>query len=91
MKARMILSAVAASGVGFALAGEPIKFIGTANGVGKGNVGDITNVAKWGDGETALSPDSDYIIDNGRYCGFGGTLHGSAIRTRCPSILRYGR
>ena len=72
MKARMILSVVAASAVGFALAGEPIKFIGTANGTGKGNVGDITNSAKWGDGATALSSECDYIIDNGKYCGFGG-------------------
>ena len=72
MKARMILSVVAASAVGFALAGEPIKFIGTGNGTGKGNVGDITNSAKWGDGATALSSECDYIIDNGKYCGFGG-------------------
>ena len=72
MKARNVLFAVAACAAWCVLADEPIKFIGTANGVGKGNVADITNPAKWGDVVSALSSESDYIIDNGKYCGFGG-------------------
>ena len=73
MRTLIMFAFIATNAAASALADAPIKFIGTANGVGKGNVGDITNVAKWGDGETALSPNSDYIIDNGKYCGFGGT------------------
>ena len=72
VNARPVLSAVAALVAGCALADDAIHFIGTANGLGKGNAGDITNAAKWGDGVSALSPTSDYIIDNDRYCGFGG-------------------
>ncbi len=72
VKARPVMSAVASLVAGCALAGDAIHFIGTANGVGKGNAGDITNAAKWGDGVSELSPTSDYIIDNDRYCGFGG-------------------
>lgn len=73
MKTSNALTIFAALAAASAFADGPIHFIGTANGTGKANVGDITNVAKWSDGSTALSPDSDYIIDNGRYCGFGGT------------------
>ena len=72
MRKRNVLSTVAALVAGCAIADDAIHFIGTANGVGKGNAGDVTNVAKWGDGATALSSTSDYVIDNDRYCGFGG-------------------
>ena len=53
-------------------ADDPIHFIGTASGSANTSVDDITNPAKWGDGVSALSDESDYIIDNGKYCGFGG-------------------
>ena len=72
MNAKYVLLALMACATWCVHADDPIKFTGTANGVGKGAVGDITNVAKWGDGVTPFSSESDYIIDNGRYCGFGG-------------------
>ena len=51
---------------------EPIKFTGTANERNKANATDITNPEKWGDGVSQISPDADYLVDSGRYCGFGG-------------------
>ena len=63
----LILSAIA-------FADDPIKYIGASTATGSGNTSsDITNVAKWGDGVSALSSSCDYLIDGGRYCGFGGT------------------
>ena len=52
---------------------SPIKFIGTASGRDNSNASDITNPVKWGDGKSELSSELDYIVDNGKYCGFGGT------------------
>ena len=51
---------------------EPIKFIGKASKYTDTSSSDITNPAKWGDGESELSAEVDYVIDNGQYCGFGG-------------------
>jgi len=59
-----------------AFADDPItyiEFIGKATKSSDTAMSDITNIAKWGDGATALSPDSDYLISGGKYCGFGGT------------------
>jgi hypothetical protein len=52
---------------------EPIKFKGEASKYTDTSASDITNPAKWGDGESELSAEVDYVIDNGKYCGFGGT------------------
>jgi len=71
MKTRAILFVVAACAAWSVLADAPIKFIGTT-GTGAGAATDITNPAKWGDGVSAISDQNDYIIDNGKYCGFGG-------------------
>ena len=58
-----------------AAAADPVKFIGTATEYNSKNISaeDIINPAKWGDGESVLSAELDYVIDNGKYCGFGGT------------------
>ena len=71
MKLRLlaIMAVVSAT----ALADDPIRFIGTANGAGKAAASDITNPAKWGNGSDALSDENDYIIDNSRYCGFASS------------------
>ena len=54
---------------------SPIEFIGTASAYNKNTAAtDITNPAKWklDEGVTELPSDRDYIIANGKYCGFGG-------------------
>lgn len=56
-----------------AFAGETIYFQGTAKSRYADTiaVSDITNANKWGISE--FSAENDYVIDGGRYCGFGGT------------------
>ena len=53
---------------------DPIKFIGTATSrsSSRANESDITNPEKWGDGMSQISADADYLVDSGKYCGFGG-------------------
>jgi hypothetical protein len=53
---------------------DPIKFIGTATSrsSSQANESDITNPEKWGDGMSEISADADYLVDSGKYCGFGG-------------------
>lgn len=66
-----------------ATAADPVKFIGTASTYDSKYISadDITNPAKWGDGESDLSDELDYVIDNGKYCGFGstGTFPGKSL------------
>ena len=64
LSALLALAAMAAT--------EPIKFKGEASKYTDTSASDITNPAKWGDGESVLSAELDYVIDNGKYCGFGG-------------------
>ena len=72
MKLRLFALMVVVSATAFA--DDPITYIGTSTATGSGNKSDdITNVAKWGDGVSPLSPECDYQIINDRYCGFGGT------------------
>ena len=66
----MVLMAMYASVM---TAAEPVKFIGKAAKYTDTSADDITNPAKWGDGESELSAELDYVVDNGKYCGFGGT------------------
>ncbi len=72
VKARPVMSAVASFVAGCALAGDAIHFIGTATSATSATASDISNYKKWGNKTDPLSPENDYIVDNGKWCGSGG-------------------
>ena len=62
-----------------AMADDPIVFQGTATGENAAPATDVSDASKWGG--AAPGPDHDYLVTDGKYCGFGGagTFGGRSI------------